>query len=141
MAAAETATQPGPATDQGWRKGSARRRRPGPAEASVGRAVTLKVELLPDEELAGAIANISERHLEYAPPALSNKYEGPLATTTDSDGRERLNQPAYQATVRLEGVDPGLLRAGLRGNARLLGPRVANPTTTCALAVGEGRRP
>lgn len=26
-------------------------------------------------------------------------------------------------------------------NARLLGPRIANPTTTCAFAVGEGRRP
>lgn len=32
-----------------------------------------------------------------------------------------------------------LLAAG--DNARLLGPRVANPTTTCAFAVGEGRRP
>jgi cobalamin biosynthesis protein CbiG len=31
-----------------------------------------------------------------------------------------------------------ILAAG--GNARLLGPRVATPTTTCAFAVGEGRR-
>jgi cobalt-precorrin 5A hydrolase len=32
-----------------------------------------------------------------------------------------------------------ILAAG--DNARLLGPRVANPTTTCAFAVGEGRQP
>lgn len=32
-----------------------------------------------------------------------------------------------------------LLAAG--ANARLLGPRLAGPTTTCAFAVGEGRLP
>ncbi len=90
------------------------------SEADIGRPVSLKLELLPDLKLAGQLSTISDRHLEMAPAALSNKYGGPLETTTDREGAERLTSLAYPATVPLEGVDPQLLKTGLRGNARLM---------------------
>ncbi|MCA9052476.1 MAG: hypothetical protein KDA75_01500 [Planctomycetaceae bacterium] len=89
-------------------------------EAEPGRRLALKVDNLPDVELQGEISDIADRFLEFAPPALSNKHGGPLATTTDAEGREKLTSRVYQATVRLSDVDPHLLRTGMRGNARLL---------------------
>ena len=89
-------------------------------EVEVGRVITLMVENLPGVEMTGEIASISDRFLEFSPPALSNKYGGPLATTTDPSSREKLTSRVYQATVALEDVDPGLLRTGMRGTARLV---------------------
>ena len=57
--------------------------------------------------------------MEYVPETLSNKLGGELATVTDSQGRERLQSPVYQATVRLS-KDRELLRTGMRGKARFL---------------------
>lgn len=90
------------------------------SEAEVGRSVRLKIELLPDLVLDGQISRIADRHREFAPPSLSNKYGGPLATVSDPSGQEKLADHVYEATVDLGGVDPQLLRTGLRGEARLL---------------------
>ncbi len=89
------------------------------ADVSEGTTVRMKLEHRPDLLVAGAIAEISHRHLEHIPPALSNKYGGLLPTVTDPRGREKLSGIVYRATVPLE-MEPDLLRTGMRGKARLL---------------------
>ncbi|MGH7201213.1 MAG: efflux RND transporter periplasmic adaptor subunit, partial [Planctomycetaceae bacterium] len=83
----------------------------------VGQRVRLKFNHLPNKVYEGRVEEISERHLEFAPESLSNKYQGDLSTVSDSEGRERLVSIAYQATVVLD-EDPGLMMTGLRGKAR-----------------------
>ena len=83
-----------------------------------GQAAELKFDHLPERTYDSKVARFSRRHVEYAPPALSNKYGGSLATVSGNDGREKLAGNAYQATVLLA-ADPDLLRPGMRGTARL----------------------
>jgi putative peptide zinc metalloprotease protein len=83
-----------------------------------GQPVELRFDHIPDTIYESEVETFSPRHVEFAPPALSNKYGGPLPTTSEQDGRERLSGNAYQATVLLA-ADPDLMRAGLRGTARL----------------------
>ncbi|MFV0443540.1 MAG: hypothetical protein ACK5Q5_08210 [Planctomycetaceae bacterium] len=90
------------------------------SEADIGRPVRLKIELLPNLVLDGQITRIADRHREIAPPSLSNKYGGPLATVSDATGEEKLTNHVYEATVKLTDIDPALLRTGLRGEARML---------------------
>ena len=84
----------------------------------VGQAVELRFEHLPDEILESTVEDFAARHVEFAPPALSGKYGGPLPTVADSQGRERLTSNAYQATVLLEEKEHRML-PGMRGIARL----------------------
>ncbi len=88
-------------------------------DVAVGQEVELKFGHLADRTYTGTIEDISDRHLEFAPPALSNKMGGELSTVTDSEGRERLTSIAYQATVMLPS-DTHLLRPGMRGRARFV---------------------
>ncbi|MCA8997443.1 MAG: hypothetical protein KDA80_10655, partial [Planctomycetaceae bacterium] len=67
----------------------------------------------------GEVIEFSDRYLEFAPPALSNKYGGPLATVSDPQGREKLTDLVYQATVEFD-ADPVFLKNGMRGNARII---------------------
>ena len=83
-----------------------------------GQAVELRFDHIPDVIYDSKVTEFSHRHVEFAPPPLSNKYGGPLPTVSESDGRERLASNAYQATVLLES-DAELMRPGLRGLARL----------------------
>jgi putative peptide zinc metalloprotease protein len=83
----------------------------------VGQAVRMKFDCLPEAVFSGKIAAISQRHSEYAPDALSMKRGGDLATTGDSQGRERLNGSSYEALVDLED-DPSYLQTGVRGIGR-----------------------
>lgn len=85
---------------------------------SRGRSVRLKLEGLPTLVWDGKIQEISYRHLEFAPPGLSNQFQGPLVTVPDEQGRQKLSSVTYQAIVPLEG-DPRLLRSGMRGTARV----------------------
>ena len=89
-------------------------------EIEGGGTVRLMIESLPDLVLTGRVETVADRPVEFAPPALSSKHGGTLATTTDSAGRERLGSLAYQATVPIEGIDPARLRSGMRGSARVL---------------------
>jgi putative peptide zinc metalloprotease protein len=85
----------------------------------VGRSVRMKLEHLPHLKLTGRVVEISDRHREFAPPALSNKYGGQLPTVSDSQGREKLTSIVYQAIVEVE-LDHSLLRSGMRGTARFV---------------------
>ncbi len=85
----------------------------------IGQTVRLKLEELPHLVLEGVVTAVSDRHLEFAPPELSNKFQGPLATVSDAEGREQLTHLTYQATVPLT-VDADLLRSGMRGEARII---------------------
>lgn len=79
--------------------------------------VEIKFSHLADKTYTGTITQISDRHLEFVPSALSNKYGGDLPTVTDDQGRERLDDPAYQATIVLS-KDTAMLKPGIRGKAR-----------------------
>lgn len=81
-------------------------------------SVELRFDHIPDRIYESRVSDFSRRHVDFAPPPLSNKYGGPLPTVSESDGRERLQSHAYQATVLLE-TNPQLMRSGLRGTARL----------------------
>ncbi len=86
----------------------------------VGRDVRLKLDEMPSVKLTGQVAQISDRHREFAPRALSNKYGGSLPTVADSQGRERLaGTIVYQAIVEVD-QDPQLLKSGMRGQARFI---------------------
>ncbi len=50
---------------------------------SRNRPVRLKLEGLPTLVWDGKITEISHRHLEFAPPGLSNQFQGPLVTVPD----------------------------------------------------------
>ena len=87
-------------------------------ELVLDRRVRLKLEGLPTDVLEGQITEVSHRHLEYAPPGLSIRSQGPLVTVTDDRGREKLSSVSYQVIVPLDG-DPRLFRSGMRGTARV----------------------
>lgn len=87
------------------------------ADLDVGRELEIKFDHLPEQTFKGTVREIAERHIEFAPEALSNKQGGELPTVTDRRGRERLTSHAYQALVELDG-DMNLLKSGLRGRAR-----------------------
>ncbi|MGC1275387.1 MAG: HlyD family efflux transporter periplasmic adaptor subunit [Planctomycetaceae bacterium] len=89
-----------------------------------GQNVELRFDHIPDTLYESKVAEFSPRPVEHAPPPLSNKYGGPLATVSDQDGRERLSSNAYQALVLLD-ADRDLMRSGLRGTARLDAARSA----------------
>lgn len=84
-----------------------------------GQAVELRFDQLPRRTFATKIESFATRHLDVAPPALAGKYGGPLATVTDAQGRERLADPAYQATVLWRPTPDVRLVPGMRGTARL----------------------
>ena len=84
-----------------------------------GRQVELKFDTLPAKTYTGTIDRISERHVEYVSPLVSNKMGGMLPTVTDSEGREKLTSPAYQARTTLDEQIP-VLQSGMRGTARYL---------------------
>ncbi len=94
-------------------------------DVSDGEAVAVKLDHLPQRTSAGALGKIDDRHVEFVPQAVSNKFGGSLATRTVSDGRERLAESAFQSTLPLDD-DPELMRSGLRGAARFtIGRRTA----------------
>jgi putative peptide zinc metalloprotease protein len=88
-------------------------------DISEKQEVEIKFDHLPSEVFEGTIADIGERHMEFAPASLTNKAGGELATVTDPQGRERLTSIAYEATVLLDG-NSGPLCAGMRGRSRFL---------------------
>ena len=88
-------------------------------DVHVGLKVGLKFDHLPDKIFRGVISQIASAHSDYAPETMSVKHGGLLATTSDREGREQLQESAYQATVELE-ESPELLKPNLRGNARFL---------------------
>ena len=88
-------------------------------DVKVGMPVGLKFDHLPDRVFRGTIAQIATAQTDFAPETLSVKHGGSLATVTDREGKEQLEDAAYQATVPLD-AEPGLLKPNLRGNARFV---------------------
>ena len=88
-------------------------------DVAVGQTVRLKLDELPHLVLEGVVTAVSDRHLEFAPPELSNKFQGPLATVSDAEGREKLLHLTYQATVPLD-LAADQFRSGMRGEARVI---------------------
>lgn len=80
--------------------------------------VELLLDELPFEPFQSTITDISHMELKVSPRSLTNKAGGELVTETDESGRERPQQPSYQARADLDGP-PGLLRRGLRGRAKI----------------------
>ncbi len=91
-------------------------------EIHVGLSVGLMFEHLPGKVFRGRIAHIASAHSDFAPENLTVKYGGRLSTVTDHDGREQLQDAAYQATVYLD-ESPELLKPNLRGSARFIAAR------------------
>lgn len=88
-------------------------------DLQVGDRVRIKLESLPGQVLDGVVRSFSHHQLEHSPASLSSKYGGPLTTVTDATGKEKLNEPAYQAIVELE-HSPAQLVSGMRGNVRFI---------------------
>jgi len=82
-----------------------------------------KVEIVLDQQpgviLQGEIAEVAKLDLAVAPRQLSHQAGGQMSTTVDRTGIERPLSTTYQARVRITD-ESGLLRAGLRGRARVL---------------------
>jgi len=83
-----------------------------------GQRVTLLLDELPFDPFESNITDISNTELKVSPRSLSNKAGGELVTETDKSGKERPQNPSYQARANLEGP-AGLLRQGLRGRAKI----------------------
>ncbi len=91
-------------------------------EVQEGMPVRLKFDHLPDRVYRGTISQIATAQSDFAPDTLSVKHGGSLATVTDRDGREQLEDASYQATVFLDET-PALLKPNLRGNAHFPAPQ------------------
>ena len=88
-------------------------------DVTLGMQVGLKFDHLPDRVFRGTISQIATAQSDFAPETLSVKHGGSLSTVTDRDGKEQLEDAAYQATVFLD-ESPELLKPNLRGNARFV---------------------
>jgi putative peptide zinc metalloprotease protein len=89
------------------------------SDVAIGQKVRLLLEAFPFEVLDGRIIQISQRHLEFAPRNLSNKFGGDFATVTDAKGRERLNSNVYQIRIAVSEASSAY-RLGMRGQAKVL---------------------
>lgn len=83
-----------------------------------GMPVSLKFDSLPATTLTGTLSRLSDRPLEFAPPGMSNKTGGRLATVTDQLGRERLPLPVYEAHITITTPANQSLRHNMRGQVR-----------------------
>ena len=88
-------------------------------DVSIGLNVGLKFDHLPNRVFRGTISQIATAHSDFAPETMASKNGGLLATTADREGREQLQEAAYQATVVLD-ESTELLTPNLRGTARFM---------------------
>ena len=86
-------------------------------ELVVGQPIEIKFEHLTNLTFRANIADIAREQSDVAPPSLSTKLGGRLASVTDREGRERLTSVVYQARVVLD-QETQLLKPGMRGTAR-----------------------
>lgn len=88
-------------------------------DVDIGLKVGLKFDDLPDRVFRGTISQLATAHSDFAPETMAVKNGGLLATTSDKEGREQLQESAYQATVLLD-ESPELMRSNMRGTARFM---------------------
>lgn len=88
--------------------------------------VELKLDHLPGISYKAPVTLVSGKDEQMAPPQLTTKYGGPLATRPDDQGQESLTRANYQAIVEMHFVheeskaDAMLIRPGMRGQMRFL---------------------
>jgi putative peptide zinc metalloprotease protein len=88
--------------------------------------VELKLDHLSSITYISQVTEVSPRGELVAPEALTTRFDGPLATTSDPQGKEKLASTSYRAIVELyfqheESKHDGvLMKPGMRGNARFL---------------------
>lgn len=88
--------------------------------------VELKLDHLPGISYTAPVTLVSGKDEQMAPPQLTTKYGGPLATRPDDQGQESLTRANYQAIVEMHFVhdesqaDAVLFRPGMRGQMRFL---------------------
>ena len=88
--------------------------------------IELKLDHLPDVTYVSRVQQVSPKGELVAPEALTTRFNGPLATVSDQQGKEKLASTAYRAIVELEfdqeewKGDGELMKPGMRGNARFL---------------------
>lgn len=87
------------------------------AGLAPGKRVSLKLDSLPQQTFRGKVVQLADKNVETAPAALSTRYGGSVATITDAEGRERVQEVAFQAGVLLDAAEPPAL-TGMRGAAR-----------------------
>ncbi len=84
-----------------------------------GQAVDLKIEGFPSMTIHSKITEIAESELKVTPQRLSTQSGGEVPTKTDpATGIQRPMSTSYQARAPIDDPD-GLLRLGLRGQARV----------------------
>ncbi len=88
--------------------------------------IELKLDHLPDVTYVTKVKELSPKGELVAPESLTTRFQGPLATTSDPQGKEKLASTAYRAIAELhfhhaESQGDGILmKPGMRGNARFL---------------------
>ena len=81
--------------------------------------VDIKLEQLPYLTLTSEVQEIGTHKLDVSPKHLTNKSGGELPTKTDEAGVERPLTTSYQVRVFPLDDSDGLLRIGLRGQAKI----------------------
>ena len=81
--------------------------------------VDIKLEELPYMTLHSEVQEIATQELKVSPKHLTNKSGGELPTKTDEAGVERPLTTSYQVRVFPLDDSDGLLRIGLRGQAKI----------------------
>lgn len=88
--------------------------------------IELKLDHLADITYVSRVDTISPRGESQAPEALTTRFQGPLATTSDPAGKEKLASKTFRAIVELDfnhdesRDDAVLMKPGMRGCARFL---------------------
>ncbi|MEZ6039596.1 MAG: HlyD family efflux transporter periplasmic adaptor subunit [Planctomycetaceae bacterium] len=88
--------------------------------------IEVRLDHLADVTYVSRVNQVSPKGELVAPEALTTRFQGPLGTVADQQGKEKLASPAYRATVHLDfdqddiRTDGVLMRPGMRGNARFL---------------------
>lgn len=88
-------------------------------DVKLGQRVRVKFEHLVDQTYEGKVTQLAWSELSTVPAAMSMKQGGRLTTVTDGEGKEKLVEAVYRATVEFE-EQPAAVRPGLRGQARFI---------------------
>jgi putative peptide zinc metalloprotease protein len=93
-------------------------------DIDVGSRIGLKFDHLPTSVVRGTVTHIATGHSDFAPEHLSVKNGGLMPTVTNREGREQIDDAAYQVIVLFEDHSEPLL-TNLRGTARFYPQRSA----------------
>jgi putative peptide zinc metalloprotease protein len=86
---------------------------------AVEQPADVRLEELPGRVFQGGVREIAKTDAKIAPRSLSNKAGGDVVTETDEAGQERPRSASYQVRVSPLDDPDGLLRIGLRGEAKI----------------------